>query len=198
MQAIIDACKQGNLDIDIKAVISNRPDAGGLEHATRAGIHTETVNHQHYATRELFDQALMQSVDHYQPALVILAGFMRILSDDFVNHYLGRMLNIHPSLLPDYPGLNTHQRALDKGDDMHGASVHFVTPELDGGPVVIQVRVPIQANDDAASLAARVLEQEHKLYCEAIQWFAQGRLQLKNNRVWLDNKVLTQPRILEN
>ena len=168
MQAIIDAKQSDALDIDIKAVICNRPDAPGLDIAAKAGITTIIVDHQEYSSREAFDLALMKEIDGHKPSLVILAGFMRILNDNFVNHYLGRMLNIHPSLLPKYPGLNTHQRALNSKDNIHGACIHFVTTELDGGPVVIQVEVPIKADDNANSLAARVLQQEHKIYCMAI------------------------------
>jgi len=193
MQAIIDANKTGDLDIDIKAVISNQPDAAGLDIAANSNIPTITIDHTKYASREAFDLALMKEIDEHKPALVILAGFMRILNDNFVNHYLGRMLNIHPSLLPKYPGLNTHQRALNSKDDTHGASIHFVTNELDGGPVVIQVEVPIKQNDDADTLSARVLKQEHRIYCIAIQWFADKRLALKNNLAELDDNTLTEP-----
>jgi len=197
MQAIIDAWQSNNLDIEINAVISNRPDAAGLKLAEKAGLKTIVINHQDFGSREAFDLALMKEIDEYEPALVILAGFMRILNDNFVNHYLGRMFNIHPSLLPKYPGLNTHQRALNGKDDIHGASIHFVTTELDGGPVVIQVKVPVKPDDDADSLAARVLVQEHKIYCLAIQWYAEKRLQLDNNKIVLDGKVFTQPYLYE-
>ena len=160
LQAIIDAVARGTLAVDIRAVISNRPDAAGLQRATDAGIATAVVDHTLYADRLAFDQALQACIDRYQPGLVILAGFMRILSADFVAHYRGRMLNIHPSLLPDFPGLNTHQRVLDAGCKLHGASVHFVTADIDGGPLVLQTRVPVHDDDSADSLAARVLEQE--------------------------------------
>lgn len=195
LQAIIDAVARGALAVDIRAVISNRPDADGLQRATRAGITTAVVDHTLYAERLAFDQALQACIDHYQPALVLLAGFMRILSEDFVAHYRGRMLNIHPSLLPDFPGLNTHQRALDAGCKLHGASVHFVTADIDGGPLVLQTRVPVHASDNADSLAARVLEQEHRLYPTAIRWFAEGRLTLDaNGQALLDGAILTEPR----
>jgi len=197
MQAIIDAWQLNSLDIEIRAVISNRPDAAGLMLAEKAGLKTIVINHQDYGSREAFDLELMKEIDEHEPELVILAGFMRILNDNFVNHYLGRMLNIHPSLLPKYPGLNTHQRALNGKDDIHGASIHFVTTELDGGPVVIQVKVPVKPDDNANSLAARVLIQEHKIYCLAIQWYAEKRLQLDNNKIILDGKVLTQPYLYE-
>ena len=155
LQAIIEAMQHNELAIDIKAVISNRPGVAGLERAREAGIPAIAVDHKEFDQREAFEQALQQCIDQYDPELVILAGFMRILGDAFVQHYLGRMLNIHPSLLPKYTGLNTHQRALDNGDNVHGASIHFVTTELDGGPVVIQVEVPVESGDDAQSLAAR-------------------------------------------
>jgi len=193
MQAIIDACQSGTLDIDIKAIISNRPNAAGLDRATQSGIPAISIDHKQYANRESFDQELINVIDQYEPALVILAGFMRILSDEFVNHYQGRLLNIHPSLLPKYPGLNTHQRALEHHDEFHGASIHFVTTELDGGPVVIQVKIPIKGNDDPSSLAERLLKQEHHLYCTAIQWFAEKRLVMNDKQVLLDGKILKQP-----
>ncbi len=197
LQAIIDAVARGALVVDIRAVISNRPDAAGLQRAIDAGITTAVVDHTLYEDRLAFDQALQTCIDHYQPGLIILAGFMRILSADFVAHYRGRMLNIHPSLLPDFPGLNTHQRVLDAGCKLHGASVHFVTADIDGGPRVAQIRVPVHADDSADSLAARVLEQEHHLYPLAIRWFAEGRLRLdENGQALLDGAILTEPRQL--
>ncbi|MGB5427206.1 MAG: phosphoribosylglycinamide formyltransferase [Gammaproteobacteria bacterium] len=197
LQAIIDSVARGTLAIDIRAVISNRPDAAGLQRATDAGITTAVVDHTLYEDRLAFDQALQTCIDHYQPGLIILAGFMRILSADFVAHYRGRMLNIHPSLLPDFPGLNTHQRVLDAACKLHGASVHFVTADIDGGPRVAQIRVPVHAGDSADSLAARVLEQEHHLYPLAIRWFAEGRLRLdENGQALLDGAILTEPRQL--
>jgi phosphoribosylglycinamide formyltransferase-1 len=197
LQAIIDAVARGTLAVDIRAVISNRPDAAGLQRATDAGIATALVDHTLYADRLAFDQALQACIDRYQPGLVILAGFMRILSADFVAHYRGRMLNIHPSLLPDFPGLNTHQRVLDAGCKLHGASVHFVTADIDGGPLVLQTRVPVHDDDSVDSLAARVLEQEHHLYPLAIRWFAEGRLRLdENGQALLDGAILTEPRQL--
>lgn len=197
LQAIIDAVAEGTLPVDIRAVISNRPDVAGLQAATRAGIATAVVDHTLYKDRQAFDQALQACIDQHQPALVILAGFMRILSTDFVAHYRGRLLNIHPSLLPDFPGLNTHQRALDAGHNVHGASVHFVTADVDGGPVVLQVRVPVHVHDTADSLAARILQQEHQLYPLAIRWFAEHRLTLsENGQALLDGAILTEPRQL--
>lgn len=194
LQALIDACAS---NVEIRAVISNRPDAKGLQRARDAGIHTETLDHTIFDSREAFDQALQKCIDHFEPQLVVLAGFMRLLTDDFVNHYLGHMLNIHPSLLPAYTGLNTHQRALEAGDSQHGASVHFVTTELDGGPLIIQATVDIQPDDDADSLAARVLTQEHRVYPLAVQWFAEGRLQLRESRAWFDGRALDRPLQLE-
>ena len=193
LQAIIDAVAGGQLPAEIRAVISNRPGAQGLQRAARAGIPAEVLDHTAYASRADYDAALMARIDHYAPKLVVLAGFMRLLSDDFVNHYQGRLLNIHPSLLPKFKGLQTHQRAVDAGEREHGASVHFVTPELDGGPVILQARVPVKPGDSAEQLAARVLLQEHRIYPEVIRWFAEGRLQLRDQQVWLDGQPLAQP-----
>jgi phosphoribosylglycinamide formyltransferase-1 len=190
LQAIIDGMQAGDLPIDIRAVISNRTDAYGLERAKAAGIHTEVVNHRDYEGREEFDRALREAIDAYNPALVILAGFMRILTHDFVEHYLGRMLNIHPALLPLFPGLNTHERALQEAVEEHGATVHFVTTEVDGGPLVLQARVPVQDDDTPETLAARVLEQEHQIFPQAIRWFAEGRLRMQCDKVLLDDKPI--------
>jgi phosphoribosylglycinamide formyltransferase 1 len=196
LQAILDACAQGHIRARVQAVISNRPGAGGLERARRAGVPTEIVDHTAFAERETFDHALMCAIDAYQPGLVVLAGFMRILGHEFVAHYEGRMLNIHPSLLPKYRGLDTHRRALADGEREHGASVHFVTRELDGGPVILQARVPVLPGDDATTLSARVLEQEHVIYPQAIDWYAQGRLRLADGRVLLDGRPLRAPATL--
>ena len=155
------------------------------------------MDHTTFESREAFDQALQKCIDGFEPKLVVLAGFMRLLTDDFVNHYLGHMLNIHPSLLPAYTGLNTHQRVLEAGDSQHGASVHFVTPELDGGPLILQASVPVTSDDTPDSLAARVLEKEHIIYPLAVQWFAKERLQLREHHAWLDGTALTQPLQLE-
>lgn len=192
LQAIMDACASGRIHARIEAVISNRAEAQGLERARRAGIPTQVVDHRRYGDRQGFDQALAEQIDHYRPGLVVLAGFMRILTEAFVNHYRGRMLNIHPSLLPNFQGLKTHQRALEAGAPEHGVSVHFVTPELDGGPVVHRAAVPVQAGDDAQTLARRVLEQEHRIYPEAIGWFADGRLQLQGDQAILDGRPVPQ------
>ena len=197
LQAIIDKTANGELPVDIRAVISSRPDATGLAHARQAGLETRVIDHTTYEDRETFDQALQTCIDSYRPGLVVLAGFMRILSPGFVNHYRGHMLNIHPSLLPDFPGLNTHQRVIDAGSREHGASVHFVTEDTDGGPVVLQARVAVRADDTANTLAAKVLEQEHRLYPQAIHWFAEGRIFLdENGRIHLDGNLLEQPETL--
>lgn len=186
LQSIIDAAAGGELPVEIRAVLSNEPDAYGLERARRAGIETRVVPHRNYRSREEFDAALIRCVDEFEPGLVVLAGFMRILTPAFVDHYRGRLMNIHPSLLPQFPGLDTHQRALSAGVKEHGASVHFVTPDLDGGPVIIQARVPVKKTDDADTLAARVLEHEHLIYPQAIKWFAEGRLSIAGDKVLLD------------
>lgn len=185
MEALIRARDAGELPITIAAVISNRPDAAGLETAAKAGIVTHFVDHKGFPDRAAFDAALAECIDEFAPDLVILAGFMRILSDGFVRHYAGRLLNIHPSLLPAFPGLHTHRRALEEGVRIHGCTVHFVTPTLDHGPVVVQAAVPVLDGDDEASLAARVLAQEHRIYPLAVRWFAEGRLALEGGRVRL-------------
>jgi phosphoribosylglycinamide formyltransferase-1 len=172
LQAIIDATTRGELPVEIRAVISNKGHAYGLERARAAGIDTVVIDHTLFDGREVFDAELRRTIDSYQPGLVVLAGFMRILSDGFVHHYEGRMLNIHPSLLPRYKGTNTHARAIAAGDSEAGCSVHLVTAELDSGQVLLQARVPILEGDTAETLADRVLEQEHKIYPEAIRRFA--------------------------
>lgn len=197
MQALLLQCAQGGLPVEIRAVISNNPQAEGLQTAQAAGIATAVVDHRDYADRSAYDNALMQAIDRYRPELVVLAGFMRILTAGFVRHYRGRLINIHPSLLPKYRGLDTHQRALDAGEREHGASVHYVTEELDGGPVVAQARVPIEATDDADRLAARVLEVEHRLYPTVIDWIARGRLRYRDNHPWLDDHRLEEPELLD-
>ncbi|GAM57331.1 phosphoribosylglycinamide formyltransferase [Vibrio ishigakensis] len=164
LQAIIDACAKGEIDGQVSAVISNRTDAYGLERAKQATIPSHTLSHKDYSDRESFDAEVMKIIDTYQPDLIVLAGYMRILSEGFVNRYLGKMINIHPSLLPKYPGLNTHQRAIDAGDSEHGSSVHFVTPELDSGPIIEQIKVAIEPQESAESLMAKVQKAEHQLY----------------------------------
>lgn len=195
LQAIIDACKnntgsQTAITATLAAVISNRPDAYGLQRARMAGISDIALDHKSYSSREQFDAKLAETIDQYQPDIVVLAGFMRILSESFVKKYQGRLLNVHPSLLPKYPGLNTHQRALDAGDTEAGVTVHFVTPELDGGPPIVQAKINIETDDTADSLAQRVLVKEHKIYPLAVQWLANGRLSLTNGKAMLDNKPL--------
>jgi phosphoribosylglycinamide formyltransferase-1 len=193
LQAIIDALQAGRIVGHIAAVISNRPDAQGLERASRAGIPTRVLDHSLYPDRDQFDAELMSVIDEYRPELIVLAGFMRILTEGFVCHYEGRMLNIHPSLLPKYRGLNTHARAIEAGDSEHGVSVHFVTPELDGGPVIIQARVPLGTGVTPQELAAQVLEKEHIIYPLAIGWYTAGQLRLENHQVLLNGKVLERP-----
>ncbi|MCF6323603.1 MAG: phosphoribosylglycinamide formyltransferase [Gammaproteobacteria bacterium] len=193
LQAIIDAVQHDDLPVEIRAVISSRPDAYGLERARAANISTEVVDHRAFNNRAEYEDELQTSIDQHQPALIVLAGYMRILGNAFVNHYQGRMLNIHPSLLPAFPGLNTHQRALDANVAKHGASIHFVTNELDGGPVILQSSVPLLPNDDAQSLAKRVYRQEHQIYPLAIRWFAEGRLSTTAGNVHFDQKPLTHP-----
>lgn len=173
MQAIVDAAIPG---ARIAAVISNRPDASGLAFAAEHGIETAVVDHKAYVDRAAFDQALAECIDGYRPDLVVLAGFMRVLTDDFVRRYDGRLINIHPSLLPSFPGLHTHRRALEAGVRVHGATVHFVTATLDCGPIIVQAVVPVLPGDDEARLAARVLAQEHRIYPQAVRWFVDGRL----------------------
>lgn len=182
MEAIVRARIPG---ARIAAVIANRPDAGGLAFAREQGIAAQLVDHKQYPNREAFDAALAEAIDAHQPDLVVLAGFMRVLTEGFVRHYEGRLLNIHPSLLPAFAGLHTHQRALEAGVRLHGATVHFVTAELDCGPIVIQAAVPVLAGDDEASLAARVLAQEHRIYPQAVRWFVEGRLSLVDGRARL-------------
>lgn len=197
LQSIIDAINNDGLPAEIRAVISNRPNAYGLERARQAGIPAEIVDHKGFAERTDFDHALQQRIDDFEPTLVVLAGFMRILTQEFVKHYAGRIINVHPSLLPKFTGLNTHQRAIDAGEKEHGASIHFVTDDLDGGPVIIQARLPILENDNANSLAARVQKLEHFIYPLVIRWFAENRLVLQDNRILLDNKPLSKPVIFD-
>ncbi len=201
LQAIIDAAEENKLPVEIRAVISNRPDAKGLQRANRAGLRTDVIDHTQFDNRKAFDEALQRCIDNFEPRLVVLAGFMRLLTDDFVNHHLGRILNIHPSLLPAFKGLNTHARALAAFKEgrikEHGASVHFVTTELDGGPVIVQARVSITPDDTPETLAARILKREHQIYPMAIRWFAEGRLRLQGNHVWLNEQVLDTPVVLD-
>lgn len=190
LQALIDSDDVKGSPATLRAVISNRADAYGLQRAKDAGISTRVMDHTAFEGREAFDAALIEVIDTFKPHLVILAGFMRILSADFVRHYQGRLLNIHPSLLPKYKGLHTHQRALDAGDREHGCSVHFVTEELDGGPLVVQAVIPVESDDSAHSLAQRVHAQEHRIYPLAVRWFAEGRLSLDEQGALLDGQLL--------
>ena len=190
LQALIDSDDVKASPATIRAVISNRADAYGLQRAKDAGIDTRVLDHKAFEGREAFDAALIQVIDEFKPQLVVLAGFMRILSADFVRHYQGRLLNIHPSLLPKYKGLHTHQRALEAGDGEHGCSVHFVTEELDGGPLVVQAVIPVESDDSPHSLAQRVHAQEHRIYPLAVRWFAEGRLSLDEQGALLDGQLL--------
>jgi phosphoribosylglycinamide formyltransferase 1 len=179
LQAIIDGCNDNSIAGNVVAVVSSRPNVYGLERATNSKIPSHVLDHKAFATREDYDQSLIKIIDQYQADVVILAGFMRILTAELVNHFQGKMLNIHPSLLPKYQGLNTHQRAIDAGDTQHGVSVHFVTEELDGGPVVLQAKVPVFPEDSADDLASRAHQQEHRIYPLVTNWFCNGRLEMK-------------------
>jgi phosphoribosylglycinamide formyltransferase-1 len=177
LQALLDA------KLPVAAAISNRPEAAGLAMAAERGVATRALDHRAHATREAFDAVLTAEIDHFAPRLVLLAGFLRVLTPAFTARYAGRLMNIHPSLLPAFPGLQTHERALAAGVRLHGCTVHFVTPELDSGPIVIQAAVPVRAGDDAAALAARVLRQEHVIYPRAARWFLEDRLTVRGNAV---------------
>ncbi|WCG82099.1 phosphoribosylglycinamide formyltransferase [Pectobacterium sp. A5351] len=187
LQALIDACKNGRLKGKIAAVFSNNAEAYGLERAQNADIPTCVLNPEDFADRAAFDAALANDIEQYEPALVILAGYMRILSPEFVAQFAGKMLNIHPSLLPKYPGLHTHRKALENGDREHGTSVHFVTDELDGGPLILQAKVPVFSDDTEESLSERVKTHEHTIYPMVINWFLNGRLMMRDNEAWLDS-----------
>lgn len=190
LQAIIDACKQKKINGTLRAVFSNKADAFGLERARQAGVPAHALEATQFASREAFDRELMQEIDAYAPDVVVLAGYMRILSPAFVAHYRGRLLNIHPSLLPKYPGLHTHRQALANGDEEHGTSVHFVTDELDGGPVILQARVPVFDGDTEQEVIERVQSQEHAIYPLVINWFLNDRLKMVDNHAWLDGVCL--------
>ncbi len=190
LQAIIDQQESGQLPIKIVAVISNKDNVKGLERAQNHGISTIVVDHTDYSSREAFDSRLLDIIDIQAPDILVLAGFMRILTPEFTKHYEGKMLNIHPSLLPKYPGLQTHRRALEAGDKVHGVTVHFVTADLDSGPAIIQAQVPIDSEDDESTLAAKVLKEEHYIYPIAISWLASSRLRMEGNESWLDNEKL--------
>ncbi|MBL4585266.1 MAG: phosphoribosylglycinamide formyltransferase [Pseudomonadales bacterium] len=190
LQAILDHIESRKLNASVNAVISNIGDAYGLQRAQQAGILNRWIDHKKYSSREHFDQALIEEIDQHNPDLVVLAGFMRILTTGFVAHYQGRLINIHPSLLPRFRGLNTHQRVLDEGDAEHGASIHFVTPDLDGGPVILQARVKVQSTDSAETLAQKVQLEEHKIYPQVIEWFSENRLTLNGSSVSLNGAEL--------
>lgn len=190
LQSILDACASGRINGSVAAVFSNKESAYGLTRAQQASVPGLALSPRDFPDREAFDRQLMQEIDAFEPDLVVLAGYMRILSSAFVAHYHDRLLNIHPSLLPKYPGLHTHRQALENGDKEHGTSVHFVTDELDGGPVVLQARVPIFSGDDEAEITARVQHQEHAIYPLAISWFTDGRLVMRDGKAWLDGQPL--------
>jgi phosphoribosylglycinamide formyltransferase-1 len=197
LRVIAERAAAGTLPVEIRAVISDKPEAPALAWAAARGITAVALPPGDFPDRAAFDRALADRVADCAPGLVVLAGFMRILGDEFVDRFAGRLVNIHPSLLPKYRGLHTHRRALEAGDREHGASVHFVTRELDGGPVVLQARVPVRDGDDEATLAARVLAQEHLIYPECIGWFAAGRLRLRDGCVFLDGHRLESPLVRE-
>lgn len=191
LQAIMNACEHADYPGKIVGVLSNKAEAYGLTRAQEASIPTVALSHKDFDSREDYDQALIKEIDAFSPDVIVLAGFMRILTANFVQHYQGKLINIHPSLLPKYQGLNTHQRAIDAGDKEHGVSVHFVTEELDGGPVILQAKVPIFAEDNADDLAARIHEQEHRIYPLVVKWICQKRLSMgQQDQAILDNVVL--------
>ena len=190
LQAIIDTCKNDYIQGEIVAVISNKADVYGLTRAEQADISHAVLSHKDHDSRESYDQALVSKINIFMPDLIILAGFMRILTAGFVQQYSGKLLNIHPSLLPKYQGLNTHQRAIDAKDSEHGVSVHFVTEELDGGPVILQAKVPVFTEDTADDLASRVHQQEHRIYPLVVKWFCENRLSMHNEQAVLDGNTL--------
>lgn len=192
LQAFIDQITAGTLPIDIKLVVSNNADAFGLIRANKAGIESCCINHRDYQSRSEFDQALLERVDRVEPDIIILAGFMRILTAEFVNHYEHRLINIHPALLPKFPGTDTHQRALDAGEQWHGASVHYVVPEVDAGPVILQGRLPVREEDTAYTLQQRIHKIEHQIYPLAVKWIAEHRLTIKDGEVLLDGEIADQ------
>ncbi len=197
LQSFIDRAADGRLDVDIAIVFANSPDAYGLQRAQAASIETVCIPHGDFEDREQFDRSIANALDPFEPDLIILAGFMRILSPWFVRHYEGKVLNIHPALLPRYPGLDTHARALKAGDSHHGSTVHFVTDELDAGPRILAGRIAIDPSESADELRARVQAVEHQIYPQAAQLFAQGRVTHKNGDVYLDGELLTEPLIVD-
>lgn len=193
MRVIAERAAAGSLPVDVRVVISDQPAAEGLRIAAAMNIATHVLSPRDFADRASYDQALVRLLAQYEPKLVVLAGFMRILTPHFIGAFAGRILNVHPSLLPDYRGLHTHRRVLEAGEKLHGVSVHFVTEELDGGPVIVQAEVPVLPGDSETTLSARVQRGEHRIYPQAIDWFARGRLLLKDGRVWLDGRALDRP-----
>ena len=193
MRAIAERASNGALPVDVRVVVSDQPGAPGLETARTMGIAAEALSPRGFPDRASFDRELAKLVSSYEPQLIVLAGFMRILTSEFIRPFAGRIMNVHPSLLPKYRGLHTHRRALEACDEMHGVSVHFVTEELDGGPLIIQSCIDVRAGDTEESLSARVQRQEHTIYPQAIEWFATGRLALVDDRVTLDGKTLEKP-----
>lgn len=192
LQALIDACQQGRIAAKIVAVFSNKAQAYALQRAEAAGIATHALDAKAYEDRTAFDAALADAIDKYQPDLVVLAGYMRILSPQLVQRYAGRIVNIHPSLLPKYPGLHTHRQAIDNSDGEHGTSVHFVTEQLDGGPVILQAKVPIFPGDEENEVIERVQAQEHTIYPLVVNWFVEGRLAMREGAAWLDGERLPE------
>lgn len=191
LQAIIDACQSNQINGKVVAVISNQPNVYSLIRAKQANIPSHVINHKAFISREEFDDKVQQQIDCYQPDLIVLAGYMRILTADFVQHYAGKMLNIHPSLLPKYPGLHTHHRAIEAGDKEHGTTVHFVTEDLDGGPIILQAKVPIFDNDAEQDVIKRVLTQEHRIYPLVVKWFCDNRLNMQDGKAYLDGKLIS-------
>lgn len=192
MQAIAQSCHKKEMDAEIVAVISNRPGVAGLDRAENLGIATDIVDHTEFATREEFDINLIRAIDEHSPDIVVLAGFMRILTADFVRRYKGKLINIHPSLLPKHKGLNTHKRALEAGDSEHGVTVHFVSEDLDGGPNIIQAVVPVLDDDNDQTLQVRVQAQEHVIFPIAVKWFVEGRLSMTKGDAYFDNQALPE------
>ncbi|HEX7013828.1 MAG TPA: phosphoribosylglycinamide formyltransferase [Steroidobacteraceae bacterium] len=193
MQAIARRAASGELPVEVRVVVSDQPTAPGLAIAREMGLETQVLSPREFADRTSYDRALVDSLSRYRPGLIVLAGFMRILTPPFIHAFAGRILNIHPSLLPKYRGLHTHRRVLEAGDKVHGVSVHFVTEELDGGPIIAQARVDVQPGDDVDTLSARVQREEHRIYPKVIDWFARGRLELRDGQVWLDGRALDAP-----
>jgi phosphoribosylglycinamide formyltransferase-1 len=193
MQAIARRAASGELPVEVRVVVSDQPTAPGLAIAREMGLETQVLSPREFADRPGYDRALVDLLSRYRPGLIVLAGFMRILTPPFIHAFAGRILNIHPSLLPKYRGLHTHRRVLEAGDKVHGVSVHFVTEELDGGPIIAQARVDVQPGDDVDTLSARVQREEHRIYPKVIDWFARGRLELRDGHVWLDGRALDAP-----